>query len=275
MAHAILGFPSENVAATATLTASAADAGYPAVRLGDFGNRYLGARARLTTTSGYWTLSFAGAQPLALVALWHNFDEGLSVRFQGSSDNFGSTPLNEPFLIPARRPNGYTVKAWLDLTQAPGYLPGGYPSYRVNVLGTNSVACQAKLWAASVKRPLPTNLAWGARETHTQTTIDQPTTYGYRWTYDLQAAPRSLQGVVRASDATRDLVTAWVADCGGHARPALFVPDPAVNDAWIVRAQLAGSASGLTRAQLDVTREFVNYNPLTLQVEEVVGGLPE
>jgi hypothetical protein len=268
MAHAILGFPSENVAAAATITASAPDVGYPAARLGDFGARYLGARARLTTTSGSWTLTYPGAQRIDVVALWHNFDEGLPVQWSGGG-------VNESFIIPARRQNGYTTKVWLDLTQAAGYTTAGATTWHLTVTGSNSVPCQAKIWAASVKRPLPSNIAWGARETHTGLTIDQATTHGYRWTYNLRAAPRSLQGVVRASDATRDLVVNWLEDCGGHARPGLLIPDPDVDDAWIVWAQLAGSATGVTRAQLDVTREFLNYSPLTLQVEEVVGGLPE
>lgn len=155
MAHIVR--PDQDFAPLATdVEASAEDSGYVAANLIEENPAN---PAKLTTTSGWWKLTFdAKRKPVAVALIYHYLDAGLDVRIEANNvDSWTSPPLSVAITIPAKRFDGPSFQKWtnnaLALIDEDEYGdPDGYLYWRLHIVGTNSQACAVgRLW-------LPTEL---------------------------------------------------------------------------------------------------------------------
>lgn len=265
MANLLYVRPSENVIANATITASAADAEYPATRLHD-GNP--ADPAKLTTTSGNFVFAFGAAQRIDVVALiHHNLTAGLEVRIQGNASNVWTSPtFNQQITIPAYRENGFPINPFLDLTGLSGYSASGFQYWRLVIVGANAEAVAiGELVLGSVKRTLEINLSWGLLDDEDQPVVEHRTSARVSHIVSEGTAVRTLEGEVDTTDAGGASLLSLSRDSRGRARPFLVVPDPATNDALFVR---------FIESKLPRTWAFLDRKRVPVRLEEVSPGLP-
>jgi len=258
--------PDDNVVSLAsTITVSAPDAAYPSANLSD-GNP---ARpCKFDATSGTIVFDFGAARRIDLAALiHHNLDAGLNVRIQANAtDAWGGPSLNEPFTIPAIDEDGFSVNPWFDLTGAAGYLVGGYRYWRLAVIGANAAnVAIGQLWLGGEKRQATHNFSWEYTETDDHPLIEHRTDLLVSTMYDLGTRARRLDVEIETSDAGIASLRAWIRAAAGRARPVLVVPDPALNDAWLVR---------VADPQFSIGRRWNNDNVWQVSWQEVSRGLP-
>lgn len=271
--------PADNVAPNATPSVSSPDAAYPATYATDLSDVNLGRPSKSTLVTDDWLFDFGSAQRVDLVVLWHNFDAALACSWQMNATNSWGTPtLSTALTIPAKRADGYTVKVFKDLTGVSGYSAGGFRYGRLHVSGTNSVPLGIKIWLGSSIRTLERNISWGLKPPRTHSQILHRTDGNAIWTYDLQAAPRSLG--VNCGDANANDLAALTSltDAAGGGKPIVVIPDPTVNDPWLCRyvgPQITKVASGPVDVVFDPTLQFLDWSPVSLAFEEVTAGGPE
>lgn len=268
MSNLIYGRPTDNVTANATITASAADAAYPATNIKDLDPAK---PSKMTTTTGNWVFDFGSAQRVDIIALiHHNLTAGLSVRIQGNATNVWTSPtLDQAIAIPTYHEDGFCVNPFLDLTGLAGYSVSGFRFWRLVVVGTNAANIAiGECVMLSLKRTLEINLSWGAEDTDAHPTIEHTTAYGVTRVYDLGVKLRALRGEIPdTTDVGLASLQALHRSAHGRAKPFLIVPDPVLNDAWMVRFD--ASTSTLLR-----TMKFVDVNRLAIGFDECGRGLP-
>lgn len=257
---------SDNVAPNATVTVNTGteDTSYPAANIKD---RNPAKPAKLTTTTGSWVFAFGLAQRVDIVSIiMHNITAGLEVRIQGNATNsWGAPTFNQVITIPAYRDDGFPVNPFLDLTGLSGYTTSGFLFWRVVVVGVNAAAIAiGDVWLGKLKRTLSPNINWGENQKEDRKLIEHSTDHGVDTIYDLGVTRRSIQGETDTTDATRDAIRTWWRDARGRAQAFLIIPDPAVNDAWLVRW-----AEPDQNVRLDLT----DRNTISLQFLEVSRGL--
>jgi hypothetical protein len=256
--------PSDNVAGSATITASADDAAYPAANLADL---IASKPAKLTGTSGNWVFAFSAPQRVDLVALiHHNLTAGLDVKIQGNATNAWTSPtFSQAITIPAYQEDGFPVCPFLDLTGLSGYSTSGFQYWRLLINAANAAAVAiGDVVLAALKRTLEVNVSWGATEEEEHPLIEHVTDYGVSTIYDLGTKRRRFAGQTETTDAGLASLRSLYRDARGRARPWLLVPDPSVNEAWLVRFQETKQQRALV---------FLNANQLAFNVEEVSRGL--
>lgn len=265
MANILYARASDNVAALATtITASAADAEYPAAYLVDLNPAKPG---KLTTTTGSWVFAFASARRVDVVALiHHNLTAGLEVRIQGNAtDAWGSPTFNQQITIPAYHEDGFSVCPFLDLTGLAGYSASGFLFWRVVVVGVNAAPVAiGEICLIGTKRTLEVNVSWGAQDGEEHPIVEHRTDHGVSTIVDLGTKWRTFAGEIDGTDVAFASRRSLFRDARGRARPWLFIPDPSVNDAWFVRFQETRDARGMM---------FLDRNLLGFPVEEVSRGL--
>jgi len=255
----------DNVAGDVDPVASAEDATYPAVNLKN-GNP---ARpAKLTTTTGTFAWDFGAAQRVDAVALInHNLDAGLEVRIQGDdSADFGSLVVNTTITIPAWRADGFSVSPWLDLTGVSGYTASGLRYWRINVVGVNTAnVAIGEVILGETLRTLEVNMSWNANEAEEHPIVEHRSDFGVSTIYDFGTFWRRLVGDLDTTDAGWASYQALAQAARVRARPFLILPDPDVNDAWLVRLAETRFARALA---------FLDRNQVAIGFEEVARGLP-
>lgn len=260
--------PDDNVAPNATVTTSGTeDTSYPLTNLTDLSYAKIAAPAKLTGATGAFVLDFGSAQTVAAIALWHNFDAGLAVSFQGHTANSWATPsFSTALTIPPKRADHSTVKVYRDIS---ALTTTAYRYWRVSVTGTNSAALGLKVLLFSRIRQLERNMRWGYTWTEQRAGIEQTTDALVPWAYDLGAGPRRLDLDLIPTDADILALRAWFRAAAGSANPVLMVPDPTAPEAWLVRF-----ASGAP-ATLANVHTFRNYHQVKLAFTEITAGDPE
>src|SRR4051812_42948013 len=196
MSTVAYGRSSDNVAANATVLASAEDATYPATFLVDLDPAK---PAKLTTTTGSWTFTFAAAQRVDAVALiHHNLTAGLEVRVKASADNFATTALNTTITIPAYREDGFPVSPFVDLRAVSGYTTGGYQYWRIHIVGTNAAAVAiGEVVLIATLRSLEVNVAWGLQDSEEHPIVEHVTDFGVVTVYEYGTLLRSFVAMVQ------------------------------------------------------------------------------
>lgn len=278
MAFFAYNLPTDNKAGNATWAAEAsADASYPATNIPLMTDLNRGNPGKLTiATDGGWTADFGSAQRIDVIAVWTNADAGISIQLQGNATNsWGSPTLTTTLTAPAKREDGFTVKLFKDLTGVAGYSASGFRWWRIHFVGTNSQNWGLKAWMGSTLRTMDRTLQAQQHNVEHHQFIRLTTDFGYDWVYDLQSAPRSLTGIITLKHSTSWVnLLSWYRSAGGPSNPILFIPDPAVNDAWICRFG-ADLPDSVARDALDVTQITPNISPVTVSFEELSGGGPE
>lgn len=253
--------PSDNVIANAIATPSTEATGYDVAKLMD-GNPAKPWKATATTANVVF--DFGSAQSLDLAALiHHNLTAGLNVRLQGNAtDSWGTPTLDQAFTISTYDQDGFPINPWLDLT---GIGSRSFRYWRVVVVGTNSAnVAVGELWLVATKRTLTKGVAPGFKERADRQLIEHVTDYGVRTIYDLGSKIRSFEGLLATTAADLATLQAWWDACHGRALPTLIIPNPAVNDAALVR----------WREPVRVFERYRdNYNLVSVAWDEVSRGL--
>ncbi len=232
MARLRYNHPVDNLAALATITFSGltpVSAIYGAANL-QILNPALPFKANEKT--GRVIYDFGTAMPVALPALiHHNFDAGLSVKWQAhATDTWGAPSFSQAFTIAAKDTDGYRPNSYLDLS-------GGVPNYRYHSLfieGTNTTnLIFAAPWLGTTVRTLTHNYSDGFRRDDERPGRNEWTTKaGVRWVYPSIGRQRRLDGEVETVDAGIVLLSTWSQAAGGLDQPTLIVPDaPDITDA--------------------------------------------
>ncbi|HEX7766134.1 MAG TPA: hypothetical protein VF443_05435, partial [Nitrospira sp.] len=273
--------PTDNVADNATWTVQTGteDSSYPATNVPDLTPKLLPSPGKVAETSGAWVADFGAAQRVDLAVLLHNFDAGSTVRIQGNASNaWGAPTFNQLFTIPAVRADGYHRKVFLDLRSLSGYTTTGFRYWRIVITSTNSAAVGIKALLFSTVRQLNRDFRWGVQDVEHQIGITMKTDAGVRWGYDLNSAPRTLQGEAILSDSDAEVVREWFRSCAGVVTPFVIIPEPTGNDAWLVFWSANGfniESPGSVISGLSTTRQYTDANTVTLGFEEAAIGDPE
>lgn len=256
--------PSDDLAALASgVTASDEEPEYPATNLiapTNTGHLNLPSRpAKLSTTSGSWSLTFASPIAVKAVALiYHNLDAGLDVTIEGGGGAFSSA-----IPIPAK-PNAdddWTLSPWVEFDS-----PQTYDAWELSINAANSQNAQiGRLLLLGDLRQIETDVRWGVEEQQTRTIIEQPTELGIETIFDMYDARRRFNGDFGVrDDETAALVTLY-RSARIRVLPWLLIPDENVNDAWFVR---------FDEPMYSRTRENLNFNRIPYRVRELSRGLP-
>lgn len=273
-------WPSDNVGPNATVTTGGSeDADYQLENAVDLTYKNLANPSKLTGTSGDWILDFNSAQRIDAVVIWHNLASGIAYSVQmNASNSWGAPTVNESHTAQTKRADGYTVKAYHELTGVAGYSASGFRYLRINVSGTNDVPVGLKILVFSQVRTMVRNYRWGYEWREHQTAIDMTTDAFVPWAYDLRAAPRVFRTDVNPTDADAEAWREWFRACGGRAKVAVFVPDPATREAIVGRwaSNAVGIVSpSLVVSPLSMVRVAPNYHQSSVVFEEITAGDPE
>lgn len=261
---AIYSLPSDNKAASGSLSASAADASYPVSYLYD---TIPSLPAKLTTTSGWFLWDFASAQRVDLFAIiHHNLDAGLNVHVQMNATNtWGSPSFDQAITIPAAQADGHTTNALMDLTGLSGYSASGYRYLRLNIAGTNSAnVAIGEVWIGTTKRTFGRNLDNGLKLAVDHKLVELVTDYGVPTIYDLGVTLRSLIATMNTIDSAVELQTLW-RSTRTRVKPFLLVPFGDNTEPWLVR---------FAKSVQDTTFRFLGSSATSFEIEEVGRGLP-
>lgn len=258
----------DNVAVSATAVAvntGSLDTDYPVANLYDLNPAKPG---QLTTTTGSWTWNFAAPQVLEMAAIiMHNLDAGLDVRLQGNAANaWGAPTFDQAFVIPTYREDGFPYNPWMDIsTLVPSAASRTFAWWRLVVVGTNSAAVKiGEVWLGATKRQLTRNIAWGSTRTESRPGVIHETDYLVKLKYDYGVLRRSLDVQIENTDVSLAEVLSWGRSCRWAMRPTVIIPDPTVNDAWMVNFKTT---------EQSFQRALKNYNLIDLQMEEMSRGL--
>lgn len=253
--------PSDDLAGTATtVVASAEDTGYPALNLiapSNTGHLNLPSRpAKLTTTSGYWDLTFAAPIDVVAAALvYHNFDSGLS----GVELDHGAGTIPIPIPTKPGDDDDWTLSPWVAFNTVSS------ATWRLNVGGTNSQAVQVgRLLLLGTLRQLETDVRYGGEDQEGRLFLAQPTEVGIETLYDLFDVRRAFNGQFGFRQTETDALRALWRSARNRIQPWLLIPDEDVNDAWFVRFE----DDAYSR-----TAETIGFNTHPFRVRELSRGL--
>lgn len=235
MSDLLVGRYDLNVAGNATITASSADADYPATYLVD---QNLARPARLTLATGDWVFDFGVAQRIDMLAFGpHNLTAALGgVLFQGNaSDSWGAPALSTTLTIPSYREDGQSVNVWKDLTGVSGYSTTGFRYWRLRVGTANAAVIAVGEVALYSQKTTMRNFRIGVMDVDRVPAVIHSTTYEVDTTYHLGVARRRLAGDIVLTSAELASVQTWFRGGNGQARWHTVVLEIAVNDARFVR----------------------------------------
>lgn len=273
--------PDDNVAPDATWSVQTGteDSAYPATNAPVVTPDLIASPAKLEETSGAWLGDFGSAQRMDLMVLQGNFDAGATVRCQLNAANSWAGPtVNALFTIPAARADGYRRKVWIDLRSASGYSAAGFRYVRIVATTASSNPIGIKVWLFETVRQLSRDFQWNVETGEQHVGIVMKTDAGVRWGYDLASAPRTLVGQALLEDSDAEAVREWFRACAGIVTPTVIIPEPTVNDAYVVFWSPNGfsiESPNIVVAKQANTRQYTDVNLTRLAFEEVAIGDPE
>jgi hypothetical protein len=252
--------PSDNVASLATVTAQSwADSHYGVVNLVD------GEVDKPAEFTGGVVFAFPAPQAVALIALLNHdlppdgINNDVAATWQANDTNaWGSPAFSRDFSIPFPRANGLSLNPFLDLSAAP-------ITYQYHRLYVSSSCRIGEVWIGATARTLANGLAPKALSAEINTLTEHRTSAGVNLIYDLGGVQRVIQGETTAlGTAGIAAIRDWWEDAGGRAKPFLWIRDPDVNDAWLVR---------FASMQEREVRRATHVWTVQLSLEEVSPGL--
>lgn len=258
------------------------DPNFLKANISDFTNSFFGIPAKLLETSGAFVFDFAAAQRVDRFILWHNLDDNLAgVKLQGNATNSWGTPSIEVDIdIEDRRPDGYTIKSFVDLIDKTGYSAGGYRYWRIVSTVANSLPIGFKVLFLDKIRTFERDALAGMHTSYAHAYIDHMTDTGYRWAYDLLMGTRTINGSWSWTESMKNDFVEWYQACLGRVKFAVLIPDTRMNDAWLVRfmaqpADMVPSGQGSAMSTLVTQQDKINRHSIHQSWDEAVGGAPE
>lgn len=258
--------PTDRLAGTLAVETGTAAVGYPADYLDD-NQPHL--PAKLVETSGAWTRDFGAPTQVDFCAvIHHNLNVGVVVRLQGHGSNVWTSPdVNLQLVLPPAHADGFTSNLWADVaTAVPLAASRTKQWWRLVVVTANAVPVAVGEWAmySAVRNLGIRNISKGSqRQVHRPAIIHQ-TELLVRRSYDLGTSLRRVQVAVEATDTYRADIEEWWRSASGEVKPFVIVPHRDEDEAWFVT---------FLEQNLGWARDHMNYNPLTLQFQEVSRGL--
>lgn len=257
--------PSDDVAGTAdTVIGSAEDSEYPAENLvapTNTGHLNLPSRpAKLTTTSGYWELTFpAPVEIVGAAIIYHNFEEGLDVTIEAGAGSPMS--FSQAIDIPASFENDWTISPWVLFDS-----PQTFDTWRLSINEANYLnPSVGRLLLLTALRDLENDVRWGVVEDEEQGQIEHATEGKVETLYELFGPRRSFLGELALSNDKANQLITLHRSARNRILPWLLIPDEGINDAWFVRFQ---------EPRWSRTREMVEHNIFPFRVQELSRGLP-
>lgn len=199
---------------------------------------------------------------IAIIA--QNLDPGLAgVKIEGNATAIWTSPtLSQAITIPGIDADNYHINAWKDLT-AIGSRTFRYWSFAVTVANSAKIHI-GQIGLIGTIRALAANINWPVNTEDSHPIVERQTNYGVTYVYDSGVRLRRLSAPIDNTDANAATVRQWWLETRGRARPFYVVPDPAVNDVWLVRFQEPKQAN----------QQTVNdRNSGTLAFEELSRGI--
>lgn len=260
----LYALPSDDLAGTASVTASAPDAGYPAQNIvapTNTGHLNLPSRpGKLTTTTGYFDLVFPSAITItALAVIYHTCDGGLS---GVTLDVGGASPSSSvPIPMPSKPDplDDLTFNAWTQFDAVTD------DTFRLKFATANSKNIQVgRLLLLGTLRQMETDARYGGEEQEERIIIADPTELGVETMYDMYNVRRAFYGdFLFRPDETAALRDLW-RSARNRVLPWLLIPDEDQNDACLVRFEdLAYSGR----------RDTIGVQSHPFRVREVARGL--
>lgn len=266
------GLPTDDLLArlTPTITVtggspSAEDTGYP---ITNWLARRPSKPSRLTTTTGGWIFDFLGAANVAAFSLQnHNFDSGMHVLLEWSSNNFSSVAGSQVIPIPIWTEDGWSVSPWIEVTGSPTYR-----YWRLTVSGSPENSQPISLGRPvflGALRDVGNDVRFGVVQSEEHKIVEMATALDVETIYALGGKRRALNGEIALRDLSPNEdaqnFIALVRAATGRTLPWLLIPDINVNDAWMVRFIDAG---------WEMTEEMYNHNIFPFKVRELSRGYP-
>jgi hypothetical protein len=259
MGKALFAYPSENAAATATLSMTNENATYPATK----GNNLDPADPlKATATSTVITITLSGSTTLKGFAL-------INTNLAGATCTLTNTAsYSQVITTPARTADGNCVHGWRDMRS------DANPTatvWTLTITGASANVAIGEIVAVTNLRDL--NWRWqtgGPELAHAWDAIIHRTFYGSRLKYNKRILIRSGRGTaVRDTDRSTLLGLAQACQSSSYDNangevPFLFIPDSAVNDAWFVH---------LTDSSLRWIKVQQNSSDTSIDLTEVSSGL--
>lgn len=215
--------------------------------------------AKLTTTTGNWTIDTLATSPFVAAALInHTIDAGSTVVLSANAGGF-----TIPIPIPTHHEDGWSVSPFVIFPSAQPY-----DDWILTISTPNSVPIAVgRLMLLTAIRDLENDVRWGVEEAEEHAIIVQPTELGVETIYELGGKQRAFSGELALRDTTgtaQSLIT-LMRSAHGRVYPWLLIPDVDVNDAWLVR---------FDENRWSRVRENPNHNIFPFRVKEVARGLP-
>jgi hypothetical protein len=248
----------DNVAAQLSSAALSISGGGSVVSGHALENLILGGPSKYAAFSGAVVLDFNSPQTIRFVALIHHTLTAGSpdVKWQANAtDDWNSPAFERAFTIPAMRKNGFSTNPFLDLSDvAPNY------RYHRLTVGASPVDI-GTLWASPFVRTLPTGIGLNATSGQDASVVEHRTYANVSLIRDLNAVQRLLEGEAIASDALIGDLRTWWQSANGRAQAHVFVRDPAINDAWLVRFGSQYQEHRLSRVAWSVSFTLQEVSP--------------
>lgn len=266
MANLIFTLPTHDVSGLGTLTCSVVDAAYPLANLVDANPAK---PLKFTATSGAVVWDRGAPEEVQLVAIpHHNLQAGLEVRFQMHASNDWTGPtVNLAFTIPAFDKDGFPPRLWLDVKSlVPVQATRTQRWRRLVVVGANGANVQlgeVKIYSA-YQTLSPRNIKWPLRRAWRKKNIAHETDYEVETLYRTGSKVELLTADLTTTDAGEQQVLEWWDACDGRGVPFILVPDPARNDALLVR---------WANDVREESHEFLDLHQIPLAWREVSRGL--
>ena len=258
--------PTERLGGTVAVQSGTAPEGYPPENLDD---GLPSKPAKLAETTGAWTRDLITATRVDFCAvIHHNLTAGLNVRLQGNATDVWTAPtVDVPFTITTPHIDLFTKNLWVDLTQAVPVLANRTMRWwRLVVVAANAAPIIVGEWAmyTTVRNFGIRNISKGSKRTTWRPSVTHETDLLVRRSFDLGTTIRAVTVELEATTSTQTDVEAWRRSAGGEVVPFVIVPHREEDEAWFVT---------FLEPEFSWTREHRNYNPMTLQFQEVTRGL--
>jgi len=257
--------PTERLAGTLAVNSGVVDSAYLPANLDDgFPHK----PAKLTGTTGSWTRDLGSALQVDFCAVFHhNLAAAVDLRLQGhTSDAWGGPDVNLAFTVVAAHADGFTKNVYIDLT---GLLSAAGRTKRwwrllVNSANTSAVAVGEWAMYSAVRNFGVRNISKGSDRTTRRPALTHETELLVKRSYDLGTTIRGVKVTAESTDLTLADIDAWHRSSSGGVKPFTIVPNKDEDEPWFVTFQAE---------DLAWKRENRNYNPLSLEFQEVSRGL--
>lgn len=196
----------------------------------------------------------------------------VAVKMNNANSGWTSPSLSTTIACSGLTEDGFGSDPYVDLTSVVGYLTAGYNFLRLE-FASNSVLLKLKVRLSGVKHAIEHNFDYGfaasvkpvTQETHP--IIERTSDAGIVIGYGRGTRTRTITGGTRLTDTGFAALQSHYRVCLGRLTPFLWVNDPNVNEALVVRYG-AQSAAVLQREFY-----FMQVNDVQIDLQEVGRGL--